>query len=171
MLKYFKKTYSEEEKELFDFLRKNPLMNGLTDEELEKFQPYLYTRTYNENEVAFFTGDPSHALYIVKKGVVSLNLEIKGEFEKLMILRNGGIFGDNAILEQTKRIYTAIVITNNTELLVIPKVNLGEIMEHHLNIKAKMMSAFAKMHDDYTQRLLDTYKDSRGFFDLNTVYS
>ncbi|MFY0600764.1 MAG: cyclic nucleotide-binding domain-containing protein [Cyclobacteriaceae bacterium] len=171
MLKYFKKTYSEEEKELFDFLRKNTLLNGLTDDELGKFQPYIYTRKYNENEVVFFSNDPSHALYIAKKGVVSLNLDRNGEFEKLLILRNGSAFGENAILENTKRIYTAIVLSDETELFVIPKVNLTEVMEHHQTIKAKIMAAFAKTHNDYTQRLFDTYKDSGGLFDLNTVYS
>ncbi|MFT6867053.1 MAG: CRP/FNR family cyclic AMP-dependent transcriptional regulator [Cyclobacteriaceae bacterium] len=171
MLKYFKKTYSDKEIELFDFQRKNPLLETLTDDELSKFQAYIYTRTYKENEVVFFTGDPSHALYIVRKGVVSLNLEIKGEFEKLMILRNGGVFGDNSILEKTKRIYTAIVLTDGAELMVIPKVNLVEIMEHNQTIKAKMMYSFAKMYNNYTIKLFETYKSSRGFFDLNTVYS
>lgn len=171
MIKFFKKTYSDSEKQQFDFLRKNPILNNLADEELDKFTPYLYTRTYNENEVVFFTGDPSHALYIVKKGVVSLNLDMKGEFEKLMILRNGSSFGENAVLEKTKRIYSAIVLMESSELLVIPKVNLLEIMENNQIIKAKIMSAFAKMHNDYTNRLFETYKDSRGFFDLSIVYS
>lgn len=171
MLKYFKKTYSDEEKGLFSFLRKNPLLETLTDDELAKIQPYIYTRNYNENEVVFFTGDPSHALYIVKKGVVSLNIDIKGEFEKLMILRNGGVFGDNAIIEKTKRIYTAIVMTEGAELMVIPKVNIMELMEHNQTIKAKIMASFAKLYNDYTLKLFETYKDSGGFFDLNTVYS
>ena len=171
MLSYFKKSYSQEEKELFDFLRKNPLFKSLTDDELDKFKPYLYHRSYGENEVVFFTGDPSHALYIVKKGVVSLNLEMKGDFEKLMILRNGSVFGDNAVLEKTKRIYSAFVLTDGAELLVIPQVNIFEIMEHNQAIKAKIMSAFASLYNQYTQRLFETYKESRGFFDLNTVYS
>jgi CRP/FNR family cyclic AMP-dependent transcriptional regulator len=171
MLKFFKKSYSDEEKELFDFLRKNPLFKTLSDDELDKFRPYLYTRNYNENEVVFFSGDPSHALYIVKKGVVSLNLEMKGDFEKLMILRNGAVFGDNAVLEKTKRIYSAFVLADGAELLVIPQVNIFEIMEHNQMIKAKIMASFAGLYNQYTQRLFETYKDSRGFFDLNTVYS
>lgn len=170
MLKYFKKTYSDSEKEQFDFLRKNPLLRNLTNEELDKFTPHIFNRTYNENEVVFFTGDPSHALYILKKGVVSLNIDRKDEFEKLKILRNGDVFGDNALLEKTKRIYSAIVLTENSELLVIPKVNMMEVMEHNPTIKAKVMTAFAEMYDNFTSRLFETYKDSRGFFDLSDVY-
>ncbi len=171
MLKFFKKSYSESDLELFKFLRKNPLMSSLTNEELEKFQPSIYLRVYGENEVVFFTGDPSHALYIVKKGVVSLNLEIKGEFEKLMILRNGFVFGDNSILDGARRIYSAIVHAAGTELYVIPKVNLKEVMEHDPIIKSKIMYSFANMYNGYTEKLFDTYKGSRGFFDLNTIYS
>jgi CRP/FNR family transcriptional regulator, cyclic AMP receptor protein len=171
MLKFFKQSFSEEDTILFKFLKKNPLLESLTNEELAKFQPYIYTRAYVEDEVVFFTGDPSHALYIVKRGVVSLNLEIKGEFEKLMILRNGYVFGDNSILDGAKRIYSAIVHASGTELYVIPKVNLKEIMEHDPIIKSKIMYSFANMYNGYTEKLFETYKGSRGFFDLNTIYS
>ncbi len=170
MLKIFKKSYSEQELLLFNFLRKNRLFEKLTDEELIRFQPYLYLRKYKENEVVFFTGDPSHAVYIVKNGIVTLNLEIKDGFEKLMTLRNGKLFGDNAILPNTKRIYTSVVITEEAELYVIPKVNITEIMNDHPVIKAKIMMAFAEMYNEYTTNLFRTYKSSLGFFDLNTVY-
>lgn len=171
MLKFFKKSYSEDDLLLFKFLRKNPILESLTNEELEKFQPYIYLRIYAENEVVFFTGDPSHALYILKKGMVSLNLDIKGEFEKLMVLSNGDVFGDNSILDGAKRIYSAIVNAAGTELYVIPKVNLKEVMEHDPIIKSKIMYSFANMYNGYTEKLFATYKGSRGFFDLNTIYS
>ena len=88
-----------------------------------------------------------------------------------MIARNGGVFGENAILPKTKRIYTAITKSEESELYVIPKVNILEIMDHHQGIQAKIMTAFAQQYDQYTSRLFETYKGSRGFFDLNTVYS
>ncbi|WP_258104766.1 cyclic nucleotide-binding domain-containing protein [Marinoscillum sp. MHG1-6] len=171
MLKYFKKTYSDEDKRLYRFLRKNRLMSELSNEELAKLQPYIYVRSYNENEVVYFSNDPSHALYIVKKGVVSLNLEIGGEFEKLLILRNGSVFGENAILSKAKRRNSAIVLGEGTELYVIPSSNIFEVMEHHPSIQAKMMTGYAQLCDEFTAKLFDAYKSNRGFFELNTVYS
>lgn len=171
MLNIFKKTYSEKELLLFNFLRKNRLFEKLSDAELIRFQPYLYLRKYKQDEVVFFSGDPSNAVYIVKSGIVTLNLDLKDGFEKLMTLRSGRLFGDNAMLSHTKRIYSAIVITEEVELYVIPKVNFTEIMSNHPVIKAKIMSAFAEMYNEYTTNLFKTYKSSLGFFDLNTVYS
>lgn len=171
MFKFFKKKYTEEELLLFNFLRKNRLFEKLTDDELTHFTPYLYLRKYRQNEVAFFTGDPSHAVYIVKSGIVTLNLDIQEGFEKLMTLRSGKLFGDNAVLVGTKRIYTAIVMTEDAELYVIPKANLMEVMNDHWPIKAKIMTAFAETYNEYTNNLFKTYKSSLGFFDLNTVYT
>lgn len=171
MLRLFKKTYSGKELVLINFLRKNRLFEKLADDELVRFIPYLYLRKYKQNEVVFFTNDPSHAVYIVKTGIVTLNLDLKNGFEKLMALRQGKLFGDNAILPNTKRIYTAIVETEDAEIYVIPKVNIMEIMENHPEIKAQIMTAFAEMYNEYTTSLFKVYKSSLGFFDLNTVYT
>lgn len=171
MFKIFKKTYSEKDLLLFNFLRKNRLFEQLSDDELIRFQPYLYNRKYKENEVVFFTGDPSHAIYLVKSGIVSLNIDLKDTQEKLMTLRSGRLFGDNAILPHAKRIYTAVTITEEAELYVIPKVNVDELMNDHPVIKAKIMSAFAEIYNEYTASLFKTYKSSLGFFDLSTVYN
>jgi len=156
---------------MFDFLRKAELLETLTDDELSYFLPYLYLREYKKNEVVFFAGDPSYAVYMVKKGIVTLNLDIKDSFEKLMTLRNGRLFGDNAILNNTKRIYSAIVETEHAALFVMPKENLLEVLNNHPVVKAKIMTSFATTYNKYTDRLFSTYKSSLGFFDLNTVYS
>lgn len=171
MFKFFRKKYSEADLLLFNFLRKNRLFEKLTDEELSYFAPFLYLRKYNENEVVFFTGDPSQAVYIVKSGLVALNLDIQDGFEKLMSLRSGRLFGDNAIFHGTRRIHTAIVMTDESELYVLPKANLMGIMQDHIEVRAKIMEAFATMYNEYTTNLFKTYKSSLGFFDLSTVYS
>ena len=170
MLKLFKKTYSEKDLKVFRFLSKNKLFDALTDEELEEFLPYLHKRQYKGNEVVFFANDPSNALYIIKNGIVSLNIDVKENMEKLAVLRSGKLFGDNAILENTKRIYTAIVISESAELLVIPKINLMQIMEDEVQIKAKLMSALADEYNEYVQNLFKAYQTEYGFFDINMIY-
>ncbi len=171
MIKYFKKAYKKKDIILFDFLRKNYLFEKLTNDELVHFLPHVYLRSYKENEVVFFTGDPSQALYMVKTGIVTLNLEIKGQFEKLVTLRPGRVFGENAVLPASKRIYSAIVKTEEATLYIIPKANLVEIMDHSTSIKSKIMTAYAANLNSFNSRLFETYKSSLGFFDLGTVYS
>lgn len=171
MLKFFKKKYSEEDLRMIHFLRRSRLFEKLTDEELALFIPFLYLRKYKESEVVFFSGDPSQAVYFVKSGIITLNIVIKNNFEKLMTLRSGRMFGDNAVLTDTKRLYTAIVKTEESQLYVLPKANLMEIMADHVEIRAKIMTAFAEIHNDYTSNLFKTYQSSLGFFDLSTVYA
>lgn len=170
MFKFFKKKYTPAEFRFFNFLRKNRLFEKLTDDELSHFTPYLYSRNYRQNEVVFFTGDPSQALYIVKTGIVSLNLDLRNDFEKLMTLRSGRLFGYNTLLVNTKRLYTSIVLTEESELYVLPKVNVMEIMDEHPAIRAKVMTAFSETYNEYMNNLFKTYKSSLGFFDLGAVY-
>mgnify|MGYP001188002699 CR=1 FL=1 len=171
MLRFFKKKYTEDDLLLFNFLRKNRFFEKLTNEELSYFAPYLYNRKYRANEVVFFTKDPSQAVYIVKSGIITLNIDLKDGFEKLMTLRSGKLFGDNAFISGTKRLYTAIVKTEEAEIMVIPKVNIMEVMNNHPEVRAKIMTAFAEQYNEYTSNLFQTYKSSLGFFDLNTVYN
>ena len=171
MFKLFRKTYSEKDLAIFRFLSKNKLFDTLTNEELAEFIPFLHKRQYKENEVVFFAKDPSNALYIIKNGIVSLNLDVKGEFERLVVLRNGRVFGDNAVINHTRRIYTAIVNSEKAELYVIPRINLEEIMEHNVQIKAKLMSAIAEEYDGFMQNLFQGYKEEYGFFNINMIYN
>lgn len=171
MLKLFKKSFTEKDLKLFNFLSKNRLFEKLTYEELSLIVPHMYTRSYKENEVIFFSNDPSHALYLVKSGIISLNIELKETFEKLNIVRSSNLFGTNALIEDTKRLYTSIVISESAELYVIPQINLLELMEDHVELKAKLMSAYAEVHDEYMQNLFKAYKSSFGFFDLGMVYA
>ena len=156
---------------MFSFLSKNRLFENLTDEELALIVPHMYSRTYKENEVVFFSNDPSHALYIVKSGIVSLNIELKGNLEKLTFVKSGDAFGENSLIKNTRRLYSTLVLSEKAELYVIPQINLIELMDDHVELRAKLMTSFSMMHDDYMQNLFKAYKSAFGFFDLSMVYA
>lgn len=171
MIKLFKKSYTDKELQLIDFLRKDRLFEKLTDREANYFLPYMHERTYQRDEVIFFSGDPSQALYFVKSGMVTLNIDIKDNFEKLVSLRSGRAFGDNSLLAGSKRIYSAIASTDIVTVYMIPQVNLLEIMDAHKKVRAKIMTSFAETYNQYTAQLFRAYRHSLGFFDLHEVYS
>ncbi|MFY0654247.1 MAG: cyclic nucleotide-binding domain-containing protein [Cyclobacteriaceae bacterium] len=170
MMNPFKKKYSSEELSLFRFLSKIKYFESLEYKELSHFLPSMYLRTYKQDEVVFFSGDPSYALYIVKNGKVSLQLDIKDKFEILTTVRPGETFGDNSLLNNTKRIYTSVVVSEKADLYVIPQANLLDIMNDNANIRAKMMTSFGELYNDYTSELFKKYKSEFGFFDLRMVY-
>ena len=169
-MKLLGKSFSEQEQIQISFMRKDPLFEKLTDREISYFLPFLHERTYQRDEVVFFRDDPSQALYMVKSGMISLSIDIKNEFEKLMTLRAGHAFGDNALLKGARRIYTAIVTTESATLYLIPQINLLEIMDDHKKVRSKMMTAFAETYNEYTTNLFKAYQNNLGFFDLHQVY-
>ena len=151
-------------------MRKNALFGDLEDKELSEFLPFMHLRTYNRNEIVFFRGDPSQALYIVKSGTISLNIDIEDQFEELTRVTAADFFGDNSLLENKHRIYHAICISDSGQLYVIPRLNIIEIFEDNLKIKVKMMSAMADYYNGYTSSLFSAYRETFGFFDLTKVF-
>ncbi len=151
-------------------MRSNPFFKDLSNSELYNFIPYMYLREYKKNEVVFFRGDPSQAFYIVKSGLVSLNIMVRDKMELLTTLSSSETFGENALLADTKRLHNAIVESEFCELYVIPQSNLMEIFDNHVEIKAKMLNALSEHYNEYTSNLVKAYQASFGFFDLSLVY-
>lgn len=170
MINPFKKSYSREEINTFRFLSRIKLFSLLSNDELSEFVPFLYPRKYKKDEVVFFRDDPSQALYIVKRGEVTLNIDINDQFEKLVEVKSGKAFGDNTLLTGTKRLYTAVTSSDTATLFVIPQVNIHEIFNSNDRIKAKMLTSLAEMYNQYTGNLFKAYKSSFGFFDIAEAY-
>lgn len=171
MINPFKKTYTPREQNLFVFLTKIPLFASLNYKELSLFLPHMHERKYEQNEVVFFRNDPSHALYLLKKGQVTLNLDIDEEFEQLTVIEQGAAIGESCLLNDTNRLLNAFVSSEGAEFYVIPQDNIFNIFEGHLKIKAKMLESLAKHYHGYNANLFKTYKNSMGFFNLSQLYS
>lgn len=166
----FRKTYGSSELELFRFLGKVNLFKHLNFEEMSEFVPFLHQRDYQQNEAVFFRNDPSAALYLVREGSISLTVDIENRFEELTRVSEYDVFGDNALLKDSRRIYNAIVASEEAVLYVVPHVNLREIFSDEPKIKAKMMESLANQYNHYTVNLFRGYKNSFGFFDLGKAY-
>jgi CRP/FNR family transcriptional regulator, cyclic AMP receptor protein len=170
MINPFRKSYSEQESALFSFLNSVKLFERLTFDELSLFTPYMFLRTYTQNEAVFFRNDPSQALYVIRNGSVSLNIDLGDKFEVLTLLERGHAFCDNALLENTRRIYTSLVVSERAEIYVLPQINILDIFENHPNIKAEMLNSLAELYNGYTMNLFNAYRSTFGFFDLGQAY-
>lgn len=134
------------------------------------FIPNMHLRKYTKDEVVFFRDDPSHALYLLTNGQVSLNIEIGDNFEKLTSVSSGVALGESCLLDDTKRQLNAFVISEEAEFYVIPQDNIFRIFEGNPKVKVKMLQMLAEIYNDYNSRLFKSYKASRGFFNLSQVY-
>lgn len=170
MINPFSKKFSSSELETFQFLGNISLFSKLTNSEMSRFLPALHSRKYKKDEVVFFSGDPSQALYIVKSGRISLTIDVRDTFEPINEIRKGEAFGENSILENVRRIYTAIVASEDTQLFVIPHFAMQEVFESNPKIKAKMMNSLAEFYNENNQRLFKSYRSSFGFFNLREMF-
>ena len=166
----FKRTYSEPELALFEFLSQVQFFESLRPKEMVRFLPGIHSRKYYRDEVVFFRNDPSQALYILQKGQVSLNIDIKDNFETILEVNKGVAFGENCLLTDTRRIYTAIVKSQEADLMVIPNYIIQEVFESYPKIKAKMMTSLAEFYNNNNKRLFNSYRSSFGFFNLAQMF-
>jgi signal-transduction protein with cAMP-binding, CBS, and nucleotidyltransferase domain len=167
----FQRSYSAEELSIFNFLSGVKLFEQLNHEEKAFFLPYLYLRKYQRDEVVYFRRDPSHALYIIKKGKISIMLEQAGEMETLNKIGAGNSFGNNALIKNTSRLTSALVSSKDAELYVLPNVNIQDIFESRPRIKARMLESLAELYDEYNKSLFASYKSSQGFFSLDLLFT
>lgn len=170
MINPFKKTFTAEEHNMFVFLANIKLFSQLNYKQMSLFLPHMHVRKYEQNEVVFFRDDPSHALYLLKAGEVSLNLDVNDKFENLTKLKAGVAIGESCLLKESKRLLNAFVVSETAEFYVIPQDNILTIFEGNLKIKAKMLEALAEIYNDYNMNLFKAYKSSLGFFNLKQVY-
>lgn len=166
----FSKTYEPQDLRMFDFLQEIKFFERLRQKEMARFLPAMHHRKYVRDEVVFFSKDPSQALYLIKKGAINLTIDIKDNFETIMELSKGDAFGENSLLENTKRTYTALVVSEEAELIVIPHFAIQEIFDSNPKIKAKMMTSLAEYYNANNQRLFRSYRESFGFFSLRQMF-
>ena len=170
MLNPFSKTYDEDQLKTFDFMQGIKFFERLRQKEMARFLPAMHHRKYLRDEVVFFSKDPSQALYLIKSGKVNLTIDIRDNFETIMEVNRGEAFGENSLIENAKRTYTALVNTDEAELIVIPHFALQEIFESNPKIKAKMMTSLAEYNNANNQRLFRSYRESFGFFSLRQMF-
>lgn len=166
----FRKVYSEQELEIFEFFKTVRLFEKLLEKEMEEFLPFMHLREYKQNEVIFFRNDPSQAIYVIKKGTVELNLDLKEDFEPLAFAKDGIAIGVNALLEQSERVYNAIVRSKEAKLYVLPQVNILEVFKYKPKIQAKMMTSLAEIYDENTKNLFNAYRKNMGLFSIGEAY-
>jgi CRP-like cAMP-binding protein len=166
----FSKTYTEEQVRIFEFLTQIKFFERMKNKEMARFIPAMHHRKYTKDEVVFFSKDPSQALYLVKSGNICLTIDIKDNFETILEIKKGEAFGENSLLENTKRTYTAIISSNEAELIVIPHFAIQEIFQSNPKIKAKMMTSLSEYYNINNQRLFGSYRESFGFFSLRQMF-
>jgi len=88
-----------------DVLRNIPLFDDLSRRDIAILQRLLHRREYIAGESIFTQGEPGLGMYIIAKGMVSIQSEPSGR--ELVELNDGDFFGEIALLNEVIRSATA----------------------------------------------------------------
>ena len=127
-----------------EFLATIPLFSSLSTPELTEMSKSWVVVDKNKNVVIFRKGDPSDAIYIIQKGMVTISiLAFNGENMVLSVLKNKDIFGELTLFEITERSATAIV-AKKTRLLKMSRESFINFIKQYPDIAIKMLALLSK---------------------------
>jgi len=152
---------------MIEFLKKIPLFENLSENELEKIERIAKTETAAQKTVLFKEGDPGDRCFVILKGGVRISKFIPniGE-EALAILKPGDYFGEMALIDNFSRSAHATANTD-VELLAITKTDLDDILIRDRELGYKLLWTFTKT---LSKRLRETNERLAGFLAMSAGF-
>ena len=134
-----------------------PLFEDLTPREIDAVQRLLHRRDYVAGESVFVQGEPGLGMYVISRGVVSIQSEPSGR--QLVELRDGDFFGEIALLNEVIRTATARAKTDCTLLSLFQPDLLG-LLERSPRLGVKVLLSLARL---VGMRLVQVSAESEGY--------
>lgn len=125
-----------------DVLQNIPLFEDLSGRELDAVRRLLHRREYVAGESIFVQGEPGLGMYIIERGVVSIQSEPSGR--ELVELTDGDFFGEIALLNEVIRTATARATTDCT-LLSLFQPDLLALLDRNSRLGVKVLLALARL--------------------------
>lgn len=102
--------------------------SALKGEALDHILPRIELYAFDRGETIFKKGDPAEALYVIHTGEVVIQLSRWfALFRKVAHLKSGNLFGEIALLENRRRVFSATARTD-TRLFVLLKREFDELL-------------------------------------------
>jgi CRP-like cAMP-binding protein len=129
---------------MIELLKKIPLFESLTEDELEEIEKICIRETHTKDTIMFFEGDPGNRCYVIIKGEVRISKFIPniGE-EALAVLKPGEYFGEMALIDNFPRSAHAIA-NSDVELLAITKADMDKILIADREMGYKLLWTFTR---------------------------
>jgi CRP-like cAMP-binding protein len=129
---------------MIELLKKIPLFESLTEDELEEIEKICIRETHTKDTIMFFEGDPGNQCYVIIKGEVRISKFIPniGE-EALAVLKPGEYFGEMALIDNFPRSAHAIA-NSDVELLAITKADMDKVLIADREMGYKLLWTFTR---------------------------
>lgn len=148
------KIFRNKENDKSFILRNIPMLSELNKFEMKKIESIMHERTYEENEIIFYEGEPGVGMFIVKEGEILLFREKSEKEEVIDVIKVGEFFGELALLIEKKRLTSARAV-KKTVLLGLFRPDLLELINLEPRLGVKL---FLKVSEVLSERLYSLSK-------------
>ena len=157
-----------------ELLKELPVFSALSDEELQVVSEICNLQTVAAGELVFKEGAKGDDLFIVIKGCIRIYTRITENVDKTLItLRNGGLFGELAIISEDYRTASAKAV-EDTELIAINQKDFENLLETQLAAGKKILDVLVRIIADRLKNTTELYWQAvdwglsiSGILDLN----
>lgn len=122
------------------------LFAHLTIDEFVDVLKILNRTTVKKGDAIVREGDAGESMFIITTGKVAATIERDGESVTVATLGDGNFFGEMSVLSGEPRTATVTAL-ENTELLVLERDQLLDLLSSHPEVEAKLMLAQAERAD------------------------
>jgi CRP-like cAMP-binding protein len=126
-----------------EVLERVPLFEGLPRSDLERIAQLVKPRQLSAGEFLFREGDTGDKFYVVFRGAVEILKERPlGDHERLAVHREGGAFGEMALLNDAPR-SASVRAAEDTQLLTVSREDFSSLLGGE-SLTVRLMRGLAK---------------------------
>lgn len=123
-------TQPKDERRAAWYLRKVPLLEGVSAENILSLAALVELREYGRHQVVYLPGDPGEQVYFIQGGRVKCSkVSREGKEVTLDYYGAGDVFGELCVFEGAPHEEMAEAM-KNTIIVAVPRENLKELLEH-----------------------------------------
>jgi CRP/FNR family transcriptional regulator, cyclic AMP receptor protein len=121
-----------------------------------------YKKKFQRGTVLYKEGDRAEEFFIIQSGFVKLQKVVENRLIILAILEKGEFFGDDGVFEKALR-YTAAVVLNDSEIIVIPVYDFEMMVMKNIEIGIRLIKKYCTRLQGAYQHLVTTLpEDEKG---------
>jgi CRP/FNR family transcriptional regulator, cyclic AMP receptor protein len=143
------------------FLKRVPVLNSFSDNELRVFSNYLHLRSFTAKEVVFRQGDTGYGFYFIYSGAVDVLHQTASQESPVAKLERYQYFGEMGLLQDYNRRNASVVAAEDSALLGLFKADLEALLDSHPVVGAKFLREISLILANRLGALMDTVAQLR----------
>ena len=143
----------------FSAIKGSSLLQGFSNEDLDKFAGFCEMREMNEGTTVFIENMPGESLFLVKNGTIRVSkMFAEGDEKTLVVLSSEDVFGEMAVIDGLPRSATARV-AEDAELISLNKKALELLCQDDAVLALKLVSNSTKVFSKRVREANEEYRD------------